>query len=257
MPKTAAQFTVNDVGDPEAGQWAGSNASRLRRTRTLLGGLVNGCYEYREPLTVHGPKVPARRTLLSREQATLDGDRDKSSDTLPQNPGRARQLSTNTRTTVRVNPQENPVMLRWYKAAGRDDLLAGFDVDDEALSKELKLAAQYHPAYSELERRAWAAYNVAPPKPAGRSASEFWLWAWRIAVLGCLLALVGAAFAQTPHDPILLRGKDEGVALAGSTRAAGLWEINCSGSGVSCSWAGNTMTVSVAGGGACFSIVKP
>lgn len=74
-------------------------------------------------------------------------------------------------------------------------------------------------------------------------------WVWRGAVLLLLGLLAVRGFAQTPHDPIILRAQDEGSTLAGSTRVAGLWAINCTGTGVTCSWSGNTLTVNVAAGG--------
>lgn len=75
-----------------------------------------------------------------------------------------------------------------------------------------------------------------------------WDIAWRIAVIILLsLLLASTSSAQIPHDPLIIRTKDQGVTL--TTRPAGLLEIDCQ-SGMSCSQVGNTFTLTSTGGGA-------
>lgn len=123
-----------------------------------------------------------------------------------------------------INPRDNATMVAWYTKAGRDDLLSRFEVSGDALAEQLLRATRLHPRYTNDERMAWAVYNLSPARermpsqessatsgiaeeprqipcrfvPAGPTAqgSGFWLWAWRIAILGLLIAWAAGLHAQ-------------------------------------------------------------
>lgn len=110
---------------------------------------------------------------------------------------------------MHILPENGGVLANWLAAAGRNELLLGFDVDEEALRKLEQECAHLHPRYTVEQTKAWAAYSLAthhahvsaplhrkaaaPPRP--QSAREvYWeraaLWAWRAAVLAGLGALI-------------------------------------------------------------------
>ena len=97
---------------------------------------------------------------------------------------------------------------------------------------------------------------------------EKWLWAWRILILLVLIAglillvhpvkaepkrwpkLTGRLFpevAPVDHDVLIIRFKNEGTTI--KTAVAGLVNLDFTGAGIDCSFAGNTVTCNAGAGG--------
>jgi hypothetical protein len=147
------------------------------------------------------------------------------------------------------------------------DLQKAIAASTEAVAANLEVLkdAVIHEARS-TRRLAQVNCEIALARDAKR---DKWVWAWRAVValllMGGLFLLArpvkAEPFLQMPllrgrlfpaiapvdHDILIVRFKDEGTTI--KTAVAGLVNIDCVGTGLTCSFAGTTVTFNAAGGG--------
>jgi hypothetical protein len=157
-------------------------------------------------------------------------------------------------------------LARMLHKAGRADLVEdGFEIDDATLARSQAISAQpAHAIYHALfDRSAPHASAIKPPAvtlpepdavatplamPPASAPKPSQLVHWiQIAVLIAILAALCAtrAKAQT-SSPLILRGSNGASILV--TRGAGLINLKCDGTTVTCAWSGTTNTITISAG---------
>jgi len=154
----------------------------------------------------------------------------------------------------------------WLKLNGFST--APFMVKELELDNFLEMAKKSHPRKDEIYWNDWALYTIRsrqlyrPPVKLPESITippkenNIRDTIWRIIVVFLLSLIAINSFGQVPHDPITLRSDDEGSALSGSTRQSGIYIIDCVGAGITCTWSGSTLDISVGGGGSTHDILS-